>query len=232
MHGKDPGVRYGGGGEPRDGPVLDARLRGDLGARPDRASGDRPGVPVRGVRRQGRPVPGRAGALPHHPRGGGPAQPRRGTDARSAIRTMLVERVRIAVEHDGRGCLLVNSVCERLPGDPATRRTVRDVQDASQRALADVLRVAAGRVRSRRPPTRRSWRPSWSPFSTACSSPRRSHPTPVPWNPSWRSRSPPSADFFMASICIARSTKCADASEVTDADESAWRPNRQAPQGS
>ncbi|MFD9194433.1 TetR/AcrR family transcriptional regulator [Streptomyces phaeochromogenes] len=68
-----------------------------------------------------------------------------GADARSAIRTMLVERVRIAVEHDGRGCLLVNSVCERLPGDPATRRTVRDVQDASQRALADVLRVAAER---------------------------------------------------------------------------------------
>ncbi|MEU9878123.1 TetR/AcrR family transcriptional regulator [Streptomyces phaeochromogenes] len=68
-----------------------------------------------------------------------------GADARSAIRAMLVERVRIAVEHDGRGCLLVNSVCERLPGDPATRRTVRDVQDASQRALADVLRVAAER---------------------------------------------------------------------------------------
>ncbi|MEU9785668.1 TetR/AcrR family transcriptional regulator [Streptomyces phaeochromogenes] len=68
-----------------------------------------------------------------------------GADARSAIRTMLVERVRIAVEHDGRGCLLVNSVCERLPGDPATRRTMRDVQDASQRALADVLRVAAER---------------------------------------------------------------------------------------
>ncbi|MGW2288985.1 TetR/AcrR family transcriptional regulator [Streptomyces phaeochromogenes] len=68
-----------------------------------------------------------------------------GADARSAIRAMLVERVRIAVEQDGRGCLLVNSVCERLPGDPATRRTVRDVQDASQRALADVLRVAAER---------------------------------------------------------------------------------------
>ncbi|MFF3713142.1 TetR/AcrR family transcriptional regulator [Streptomyces phaeochromogenes] len=68
-----------------------------------------------------------------------------GADARSAIRAMLVERVRIAVERDGRGCLLVNSVCERLPGDPATRRTVRDVQDASQRALADVLRVAAER---------------------------------------------------------------------------------------
>jgi TetR/AcrR family transcriptional repressor of nem operon len=68
-----------------------------------------------------------------------------GADARSAIRTMLVERIRIAVEHDGRGCLLVNAVCERLPADPATRRTVRDVQDASQRALADVLSVAAER---------------------------------------------------------------------------------------
>ncbi|MFD3311872.1 TetR/AcrR family transcriptional regulator [Streptomyces sp. NPDC058694] len=68
-----------------------------------------------------------------------------GADARSAIRTMLVERLRIAVEQDGRGCLLVNAVCERLPGDPATRRTVRDVQDASQRALADVLRVAVER---------------------------------------------------------------------------------------
>ena len=68
-----------------------------------------------------------------------------GADARSAIRTMLVERIRIAVERDGRGCLLVNAVCERLPEDPATRRTVRDVQDASQRALADVLRVAAER---------------------------------------------------------------------------------------
>ncbi|MDQ1022839.1 TetR/AcrR family transcriptional repressor of nem operon [Streptomyces umbrinus] len=68
-----------------------------------------------------------------------------GADARSAIRTMLVERVRIAVGHDGRGCLLVNAVCERLPGDPTIRRTVRDVQDASQRALADVLSVAAER---------------------------------------------------------------------------------------
>jgi TetR/AcrR family transcriptional repressor of nem operon len=68
-----------------------------------------------------------------------------GADARSAIRTMLVERIRIAVEQDGRGCLLVNAVCERLPADPATRRTVRDVQDASQRALADVLSVAAER---------------------------------------------------------------------------------------
>lgn len=68
-----------------------------------------------------------------------------GTDARSAIRAMLVERVRIAVEDDGRGCLLVNAACERLPEDAATRRTVRDMQDVSRDALAEVLRVAAER---------------------------------------------------------------------------------------
>ncbi|CAM5739046.1 TetR/AcrR family transcriptional regulator OS=Streptomyces alboniger OX=132473 GN=CP975_11160 PE=4 SV=1 [Streptomyces alboniger] len=68
-----------------------------------------------------------------------------GSDARSAIRTMLVERARIAVEGGGRGCLLVNAVAERLPQDAATRRTVRDVQDASRDALTEVLRVAAER---------------------------------------------------------------------------------------
>ncbi|GLX54560.1 TetR family transcriptional regulator [Streptomyces hygroscopicus subsp. hygroscopicus] len=68
-----------------------------------------------------------------------------GADARSAIRTMLVERVRIAVEDNGRGCLVVNAACERLPEDAATRRTVRDMQDASRDALAEVLRVAAER---------------------------------------------------------------------------------------
>lgn len=68
-----------------------------------------------------------------------------GADARSAIRAMLIERVRIAVENDGRGCLAVNGACERLPEDAATRRTVRDMQDASRDALADILRVAAER---------------------------------------------------------------------------------------
>jgi TetR/AcrR family transcriptional repressor of nem operon len=68
-----------------------------------------------------------------------------GTDARSAIRTMLLERIRIAVENDGRGCLVVNAACERLPKDAAIRRTVRDMQDASRDALAEVLRVAAER---------------------------------------------------------------------------------------
>ncbi|MEU5641998.1 TetR/AcrR family transcriptional regulator [Streptomyces milbemycinicus] len=68
-----------------------------------------------------------------------------GADARSAIRTMLVERVRIATEHDGRGCLMINAACERVPQDAATRRTVRDVLGAGQEALAEVLRVAAER---------------------------------------------------------------------------------------
>lgn len=68
-----------------------------------------------------------------------------GADARSAIRAMLVERIRIAVEHGGRGCLAVNGVCERLPKDAATRRTVRDMQEASREALAEVLSAAMER---------------------------------------------------------------------------------------
>ncbi|MFJ9034733.1 TetR/AcrR family transcriptional regulator [Streptomyces sp. NPDC102274] len=74
-----------------------------------------------------------------------------GADARTAIRTMLMERVRIAVERDGQGCLVVNAACERLPKDPSIRRIVRDVQDASRDALAEVLRVAAaeGQISSR-----------------------------------------------------------------------------------
>jgi TetR/AcrR family transcriptional repressor of nem operon len=69
-----------------------------------------------------------------------------GADVRSAIRTMLTERVRIAAEHDGRGCLVVNAACER--------RIVRDVQDASRDALAEVLRgaVERGEVAARRDP--------------------------------------------------------------------------------
>ncbi|MFJ6656581.1 TetR/AcrR family transcriptional regulator [Streptomyces sp. NPDC091377] len=68
-----------------------------------------------------------------------------GTDARAVIRAMLVERIRIAVGEGGRGCLAVNAVCERLPEDAATRRTVRDMQDASRNALAEVLGAAAAR---------------------------------------------------------------------------------------
>ncbi|WP_413755416.1 TetR/AcrR family transcriptional regulator [Streptomyces sp. MMBL 11-3] len=68
-----------------------------------------------------------------------------GADARSAVRALLVERIRIAVGQDGRGCLAVNAACERLPEDPSIRRIVRDMQDASRDALAEVLRVAAER---------------------------------------------------------------------------------------
>jgi TetR/AcrR family transcriptional repressor of nem operon len=68
-----------------------------------------------------------------------------GADARSAIRTMLVERIRIAVTDEGRGCLAVNAACERLPEDRATRRTVRDMQDASREALIQILDVAVER---------------------------------------------------------------------------------------
>ncbi|MBC2877243.1 MULTISPECIES: TetR/AcrR family transcriptional regulator [Streptomyces] len=68
-----------------------------------------------------------------------------GADARSAIRALLIERIRIAVGHGGRGCLLVNAVVERLPEDRPTGRVVRDVLDANQAALADLLRDAAER---------------------------------------------------------------------------------------
>ncbi len=66
-----------------------------------------------------------------------------GADARSAIRALPVERIRIAVERGGRGCLLVNAATERLPEDQPTRRTVRDVLDANQDALANLLRAGA-----------------------------------------------------------------------------------------
>ncbi|MFF8653170.1 TetR/AcrR family transcriptional regulator [Streptomyces huasconensis] len=66
-------------------------------------------------------------------------------DARAAIRTLLTERIRIAVGEGGRGCLAVNAVCERLPSDAATRRTVRDMQEAGREALAEVLRAARER---------------------------------------------------------------------------------------
>ncbi|MEU5576221.1 helix-turn-helix domain-containing protein [Streptomyces huasconensis] len=66
-------------------------------------------------------------------------------DARAAIRTLLTERIRVAVGEGGRGCLAVNAVCERLPSDAATWRTVRDMQEAGREALAEVLRAARER---------------------------------------------------------------------------------------
>lgn len=68
-----------------------------------------------------------------------------GANARSAIRTLLTERIRIAVRSGGQGCLAVNAVCERLPEDAATRRAVRDMQDATREALTEVLRAARDR---------------------------------------------------------------------------------------
>ncbi|MFG2690471.1 TetR/AcrR family transcriptional regulator [Streptomyces sp. NPDC048405] len=68
-----------------------------------------------------------------------------GADVRAAIRALLTERIRIAVENDGRGCLVVNAVCERLPQDAATRRTVREMQEASREVLVEVLRTAMER---------------------------------------------------------------------------------------
>ncbi|MBL7253165.1 TetR/AcrR family transcriptional regulator [Paractinoplanes lichenicola] len=70
---------------------------------------------------------------------------RAGGDARSAIRSMMLERARIATDEGGRGCLAVNAACERLPHDTATRDVVRDMQAASREALADVLRAARER---------------------------------------------------------------------------------------
>ncbi|MFJ3624387.1 TetR/AcrR family transcriptional regulator [Streptomyces iakyrus] len=77
-------------------------------------------------------------------------------DVRAAIRSLLTERIRIAVGGGGQGCLAVNAVCERLPRDAATRRTVRDMQDASREALADVLRAAMerGEIAARHDPHR------------------------------------------------------------------------------
>jgi TetR/AcrR family transcriptional repressor of nem operon len=75
-------------------------------------------------------------------------------DARSAIRSMMLERIRIAAGADGRGCLAVNAACERLPHDSATRNTVQDMQNTSRAALADVLRAGQqrGEVAARHDP--------------------------------------------------------------------------------
>nr|BFD87077.1 TetR/AcrR family transcriptional regulator [Streptomyces sp. Xyl84] len=77
-----------------------------------------------------------------------------GADVRSAIRGMLLGRIRLGAESGGRGCLAVNAACERLPQDPSVRRVVRDMQDASRDALAEVLRVAVerGEVAAREDP--------------------------------------------------------------------------------
>ncbi|WP_037851414.1 TetR/AcrR family transcriptional regulator [Streptomyces sp. NRRL S-340] len=77
-----------------------------------------------------------------------------GADTRSAVRGMLLGRIRLGTQDGGRGCLAVNAACERLPQDPSVRRVVRDMQDASRDALAEVLRVAVerGEITARQDP--------------------------------------------------------------------------------
>ncbi|MEV4799295.1 TetR family transcriptional regulator C-terminal domain-containing protein [Nonomuraea sp. NPDC049421] len=67
------------------------------------------------------------------------------SDVRAAVRALLTERVRVAVEGGGRGCLLINAATERLPQDQPTGRIVRDVLTANQEAPATLLRAAAER---------------------------------------------------------------------------------------
>ncbi|WP_345406126.1 helix-turn-helix domain-containing protein [Nonomuraea salmonea] len=78
----------------------------------------------------------------------------RESDVRAAVRALLTERVRVAVEGGGRGCLLINAATERLPHDQPTGRIVRDVLAANQEALATLLRAAAerGELASRHDP--------------------------------------------------------------------------------
>lgn len=68
-----------------------------------------------------------------------------GGDVRVVLRAMLLERVRIAAGGGGRGCLFVNAAAERLPGDAATGRFVRDAMAASTAALTDLLTAAVAR---------------------------------------------------------------------------------------
>jgi TetR/AcrR family transcriptional repressor of nem operon len=44
---------------------------------------------------------------------------------------------------DGRGCFVVNTVCERNPTDPASREATTTSLDATRRLLVDRLRAAA-----------------------------------------------------------------------------------------
>ncbi len=78
----------------------------------------------------------------------------KGSDVRAAVRKLLVDRIRIAVQRDGQGCLMVNGACERLPHDRPTQRAVRETLQASQEALVEVLGAAAdrGEIASRHDP--------------------------------------------------------------------------------
>ncbi|MBJ7338211.1 TetR/AcrR family transcriptional regulator [Mycolicibacterium sp.] len=77
-----------------------------------------------------------ASAMLHTLEGGG--------DVRTTVRNALLGRLTSAAEDPARrGCMLVNAVCERLPGDEHTHQTVFEVtsanRDALERALAEAV---------------------------------------------------------------------------------------------
>lgn len=72
-------------------------------------------------------------------------------DVRTALRGVLSGLVAEAVADERRrGCMVVNATAERVPRDPATSRTVRDVLQAIEDALAEAL--GAARERGELPP--------------------------------------------------------------------------------
>jgi TetR/AcrR family transcriptional repressor of nem operon len=69
-----------------------------------------------------------------------------GADIRAALRGVLTGLVVDAVADERRrGCMMVNAATERVPHDPATSRTVRDVLQAIENALAEALIAARER---------------------------------------------------------------------------------------
>jgi TetR/AcrR family transcriptional regulator, transcriptional repressor for nem operon len=73
------------------------------------------------------------------------------SDVRAVLRGVLSGLVADAVADERRrGCMVVNATAERVPRDPATSRTVRDVLQAIEDALAEAL--GAARERGELPP--------------------------------------------------------------------------------
>jgi TetR/AcrR family transcriptional repressor of nem operon len=69
-----------------------------------------------------------------------------GGDVRAALRGVLTGLVADAIADERRrGCMVVNATAERVPHDPVTSRTVRDVLQAIEDALAEALSAARER---------------------------------------------------------------------------------------
>jgi TetR/AcrR family transcriptional repressor of nem operon len=67
-------------------------------------------------------------------------------DVRGALRGLLTVLVTDAVADERRrGCMVVNAVTERVPHDPATSRTVREVLQGNADALTEALTAARER---------------------------------------------------------------------------------------